>query len=423
MTSIDSRRKRVVKNWGLTDEIIIVRSGSLVPIDGTDMHYPYQPHPNFAYLAAVGVPEALLAYDAQQNHWETFGPRATADELVWEQSAQNLGIPVAELEEWLASRPNRKICEANTDPRLNQGIGEARIYKDEDELEDLRSAALTSQAGFDWVFANASVGMTEREIQVGMEAEFFKAGAPRTAYQSIVASGPNGAFLHFFYGQDDTLRPTSRSLEAGDMLLIDAGGQIGGYASDVTRSMVVGAEPTDIQNFLWHLIQRTQEVAIDRCRPGAEWREIHLESAKIIGSGLIELGLMKGDIDSLVSSGAVALFYPHGLGHLIGLAVHDSGGYQKSREPSSHPQLRYLRTDRVLETGMITSVEPGVYFIEALLGDPKNQHKFADEVNFKLADDMKNFGGIRIEDDIHITDKGPENLSSAIAKPLVINWR
>jgi Xaa-Pro aminopeptidase len=124
-----------------------------------------------------------------------------------------------------------------------------------------------------------------------------------------------------------------------------------------------------------------------------------------------------------VSSGAVALFYPHGLGHLIGLAVHDSGGYQKSREPSSHPQLRYLRTDRVLETGMITSVEPGVYFIEALLGDPKNQHKFADEVNFKLADDMKNFGGIRIEDDIHITDKGPENLSSAIAKPLVINWR
>jgi Xaa-Pro aminopeptidase len=255
-----------------------------------------------------------------------------------------------------------------------------------------------------------------------MEAEFFKAGAPRTAYQSIVASGPNGAFLHFFYGQDDTLRPTSRSLEAGDMLLIDAGGQIGGYASDVTRSMVVGAKPTDTQDFLWHLIQRTQEVAIDRCRPGAEWREIHLESAKMIGSGLIELGLLKGDIDSLVSSGAVALFYPHGLGHLIGLAVHDSGGYQKSREPSSHPQLRYLRTDRVLEKGMITSVEPGVYFIEALLKDPENQHTFANEVNFKLADDMKGFGGIRIEDDIHVTDNEPEILSSAIAKPLVINW-
>ncbi len=118
-----------------------------------------------------------------------------------------------------------------------------------------------------------------------------------------------------------------------------------------------------------------------------------------------------------MTSGAVALFFPHGLGHLIGLTVHDVAGYHDDREPSSHPQLRYLRTDRPLEAGMITSVEPGVYFIEALLGDPEQRARHADSVRWEAVDRLRGFGGIRIEDDVHVTAGEPEVLSEVIPKP------
>ena len=329
-------------------------------------------------------------------------------------------MPLEELDGWIALRTEQTVLEAWDDPKIQAGIAAERIHKDELELSALRSAAATSKSGFDWVYQNVAAGMTEREIQVGMEAEFFRAGAVRTAYPSIVATGPNGAYLHYFYGQDDSLNPSTRTLQKGEFLLIDAGGEFGGYASDVTRTMVVGAEHTDVQSFLWQVVLSAQELAIDRCRPGQEWREIHLDSARTIGSGLLELGLLRGEVDQLVSSGALALFYPHGLGHLIGLTVHDAGGYPAGREPSSHPQSRYLRTDRPLEAGMITSVEPGIYFIEALLADPAVRERFAEEVVWDAVEPLRGFGGIRIEDDIHITDAGPEVLSEDIGKPIRI---
>ncbi|MCH2632673.1 MAG: aminopeptidase P family protein [Acidimicrobiales bacterium] len=417
---ISARRQRVAHRWSLNDEIVLVRSGAMVPISGSDMEYAFHPHPDFAYLSGKGIPEAVLAFDAKDQNWEIFGPRSSAADQVWHQPVDPIGLPLSELEDWLAERQGRQVLEVTSRTDLQAAIGEERVHKDELELAALRSAAETSWAGFEWVYKNVTAGMTEREIQVGMEAAFFKAGAVRTAYPSIVASGPNAAFLHYFYGQDDILNPATRTLNKGELLLIDAGGEYGGYASDVTRSMVVGEEPTDIQSFLWQVVLRAQELAIDRCRPGQEWREVHLDSARVIGQGLVELGLLRGNVEDLVASGAVALFYPHGLGHLIGLTVHDAGGFGTNREPSSHPQSMYLRTDRVLESGMITSVEPGVYFIDALLGNLEKRSQFEDEVNWKEVDLLRGFGGIRIEDDVHVTDSEPEVLSASIAKPMRI---
>ena len=416
MSAYERRRAEVARQWGLTEGIVLVRAGGAVPVPGSDTYHPFHPHPDFAYLTGIAPAEVVLAFDSRAGEWEVFARRPTPDELVWEQPAPEHGRPLDELDGWLSERADQPRMEA-TDDRLAAAIGRVRLYKDEAELDDLRRAAVCSVSGFDWVYSNTRAGMTERQVQVGMEAEFFLAGAPRVAYDSIVASGPHGAFLHYGYGLDDVHRPLTRTIEAGDLLLIDAGAQFGGYASDVTRSMVVGAEPTDVQSFLWDLVLRTQELAIDQCRPGVEWREVHLDAARTIGGGLVELGVLRGEVDALVSSGAVALFFPHGLGHLIGLTVHDVSGYQADREPSSHPQLRYLRTDRPLEAGMITSVEPGVYFIEALLGDPELRARHADEVDWELADSLRGFGGIRIEDDIHVTDGEPEVLTAAIPKP------
>lgn len=415
MSQLERRRAEVAERWAMSDGVVLMRAGSAVPVPGSDTYHPFYPHPDFAYLTAIGHPDGVLAYDASADEWELFSPRSTPDELVWEQPAPEHGRPLEELDAWLEERgaPAREA----TDTDLAQAIAAVRLLKDEAELELLRTAAICSEAGFGWVYETVAPGMTERQVQVGMEAQFFLAGAPRVAYDSIVASGHNGSFLHYAYGLDDVHLPTTREIEPGDLLLIDAGAQFGGYASDVTRTMVVGAEPTDVQSFLWDLVLRTQELAIDRCRPGAEWRDVHLDAARTIGSGLVELGLLRGEVDELVSSGAVALFFPHGLGHLIGLTVHDVAGYADEREPSSHPQLRYLRTDRPLEPGMITSVEPGVYFIEALLGDPAQRERHADSVDWSAVDELRGFGGIRIEDDVHVTDGEPDVLSAAIPKP------
>ena len=459
-----ARRERVAKRWELADEVVVLRAGEPANWSGTDQHFAFLPHPDVAYLTAVGSPGTTLAFDAAAGEWELFGPRFTPERLVWEQPPTPVGRPLDELEDWLAQRGEQTLIElgagavmpepppAPTEPpdaeasegdapeadadessgaatksspeaavlRLSAAIAAERLIKDEAELDDMRRAAAASTAGFDWMYRNAAPGMSERQIQVGMESQFFAAGAPRVAYDSIVASGPNGAYLHYVYAGDDPLRPATRTVEAGDLLLIDAGAQFGGYASDVTRTMVVGADPTDEQEFLWQLVLRTQQQTIDMCRPGIQWREVHLAAARIMGGGLVEMGLLRGEPAELVSEGVVALFFPHGLGHQLGLSVHDVTGIPRGHERSDDPALKYLRIDRELEAGMVTTVEPGLYFIDALLGDPDRREKFADSVVWDRVDELRGFGGIRIEDDVLVTDGDPEVLTAAIGKPIRI---
>jgi len=463
--ALAERRARVAKRWELTDEVVVLRAGEPSGWSGTDQHFAFLPHPDVAYLTAVGSPGTTLAYDATAGEWELFGPRFTPERLVWEQPPTPVGRPLEELAAWLDQRGGRTLIElgagahmaadmpaapsAGTDDsapsadtgggtetgeeddsgtpppevtvlRLSAAVALERMTKDPAELDDIRCAAAASTAGFEWVYANAAPGRTERGDQSGMEAKFYAAGAPRVAYDSIVASGSHGAYLHYVYAGDDPLRPATRAVEAGDLLLIDAGAQFGGYASDVTRTMVVGADPTDEQRFLWDLVLSAQQQTIDMCRPGAVWKEVHLAAARILGAGLVEMGLLRGDPAELVTEGAVALFFPHGLGHLLGLSVHDITSVPYSREPSEDPVLSKLGPNRVLEPGMVTTVEPGIYFIDALLGDPARREKFAESVMWERVDELRGFGGIRIEDDVLVTDGDPEVLTAAIAKPLRI---
>ncbi len=462
------RRARVAKRWELTDEVVVLRAGEPAGWSGTDQHFAFLPHPDVAYLTAVGSPGTTLAFDAAAGEWELFGPRFTPERLVWEQPPTPVGQPLDELDAWLEQRSERTVIElgagaampevlpapaasdeaatpdgdaadaaAGTTPdggagahadasagatvlRLSAAIALERITKDDAELDDIRQAAAASTAGFEWVYQHAAPGMTEREIQVGMEAQFYAAGAPRVAYDSIVASGPHGAYLHYVYAGDDPLRPATRTVEAGDLLLIDAGAQFGGYASDVTRTMVVGADPTDEQEFLWKLVLSAQQQTIDMCRPGIVWKEVHLAAARILGAGLVEMGLLRGDPAELVTEGVVALFFPHGLGHLLGLSVHDITSIPYSREPSDDPLLSQLGPGRVLGPGMVTTVEPGVYFIDAQLCDPARREKFAESVVWERVDELRGFGGIRIEDDVLVTEGDPEVLTAAIGKPIRI---
>ena len=181
-----------------------------------------------------------------------------------------------------------------------------------------------------------AAGRTERELQVTLEAAFLRSGGDFLAFETIVAAGDHAAVLHF--------SPTARELRDGDLLLVDAGAEYRGYASDVTRTYAVGGTFTAEQALVYDTVRRAGETAIAACRPGTEWHDVHRAAALVVAEGLVELGVLRGSPETLVESGAATLFFPHGVGHPVGLGVRDTG--RASDEAfESVPGLPRLRVD------------------------------------------------------------------------------
>jgi Xaa-Pro aminopeptidase len=196
-------------------------------------------------------------------------------------------------------------------------------------------------------------------------------------------------------------------------VLIDAGAEYLGYASDITRTYPVGGELASEQLELHSLVRAAELAAIDRCGPGTEWRDVHLTAALVIAEGLVSLGLLRGEVSGLIESGAVWLFFPHGVGHLVGLGVRDAGGIIPDRRDSPPPYPN-LRIDLPLEPGFAVTVEPGIYFVPAILEDPERRRRHRDQVAWDRVDKMLDFGGIRIEDNVLITAGGHEVLTQDV---------
>lgn len=274
----------------------------------------------------------------------------------------------------------------------------------------MRLAAAATIEGYKVLPQWLRPGVTERRIQVEMEAAFFRAGGQTTAYGTIVGSGPNAAVLHF--------EPSSRVLSDGELVLIDAGAEVEGYACDVTRVYPVGGKFRPEARDLYALLLDVQVAGIAGCRIGMEFKELHLATARRIAEGLAHLGYLRGAADELVESGAAALFFPHGLGHLVGLGVRDASGYLPGRQRSTHPQSRFLRQDFPLGENFVTTIEPGIYFIPAMLDDPAARDTHRNRVNWAKVDSVKGMGGFRIEDNVLVTKGEPEVLTRDIPKRL-----
>ena len=421
-THVERRQKAAAAQWNLKNEIVLVSAGDYIPIPGgADQTYLFRAHTEYFYLADRQRPGAVLAFDPQDG-WSDFVPRVTQDERVWiGASVADEGISLEEFGPWLEKRKGRRIAnlgcpikgvqsDADLETEIREGLNVVRRPKDEVEIDRMRKAAEASRAGYAAVQPFLKPGVTERQAQVELEAGFFRAGAERTAYDSIVGGGPNSAVLHFF--------PSSRPFGAGELILIDAGAEFGGYASDVTRTYAASGKFTPEQADIYKLVLAVEEAAVRRCMPGTEYKGIHLAASRQIAQGLLDLGLLKGNVDSLLEQDTQALFFPHGVGHLVGLGVRDAGGYLPGRKRSDTPGLRFLRIDMPLLPGYTVTIEPGIYFVPALLQDPELRRKHRDNVNWDRVDKMMNFGGIRIEDNIHVTETGYENLTAAIPKSM-----
>lgn len=312
----------------------------------------------------------------------------------------------------LLGRPVDELGRAELDAPLLDAIVALRLVHDEAAQSELgRAATLSVQAHRAGMRATAA-GKTEQEICAVMEFELARAGCG-TAYGSIVSV--HGEVLHN-HSHHNVLR-------AGDLLLADVGGETdSGYAADITRTWPVSGRFSPTQRVVYELVLAMQTAAIAAVAPGARYRDIHLVAARTLLDGLVQLGVFTGQVDALLEDGAHALFFPHGIGHLLGLDVHDMedlgdrAGYAPGRTRSAQFGLGYLRLDRDLEPGMLVTIEPGFYQVPSLLADPARVGLSDRALNRGKLAQYADVRGIRIEDDVLVTSTGSRVLTEALAK-------
>ncbi len=423
-SSLSDRRGRVAQALNLDDTLLLVGAGEPVPLpEGSDQSYPFRAHAEYFYLTGLECPGGVIAFDphdGEREGWRSFVPDVTEGERVWEGRQQQSGESVAVLETWLSARRGRPIAalgaplrgvqaDAGKTAKTRELLTHARRPKDAGEIALLRRTAVATAAGFAALRAALRPGVTERQLQVDLETGFFRHGGTRAGYGSIVGSGPNSAVLHF--------EPGERAVCEGDFVLVDAGAEIDRYMNDVTRTYVAGT-PTAFQRDLYQIVLAAEEHAIARCVPGAEWREVHLAAAVEMVAGLVGMGVMRGAAESLVEQEAHTLFFPHGLGHMVGLGVRDGSGLLPGRTKSTRASLATLRMDLPLAPGYVVTVEPGLYFIPPLLNDPARRARYRNCVNWPLVDQHLALGGVRIEDNVLVTPGEPDVLTRDIPKTL-----
>ena len=415
---LERRQREAAEAWSLESGwAVVVGSGVPVHVPGrADRTYRFYSHSEYLYLTDRERPGAVLAFDPDDG-WSDFVPAPTVQELLWSGApAAEPGLSTDDLPSWLEARRGARIANlgapvpgVESDAELEAGVRSAlnriRRVKDAVEIERMRQAERATKAGFATAAALLAPGISERRLQVEIEAAFLRNGGDAVAYETIVGGGPNSAVLHFM--------PSARPLEDGDLVLIDAGAEFRGYASDVTRTYPASGSFTPEQDALHSLVAATVTTAIEQCVPGTEWLDVHAVAARVIADGLVDFGVLRGDPDTLVESGAVTLFFPHGIGHMVGLGVRDAGEVLCGRE-GTRPGFPKVRVDLPLESGHCFTVEPGIYFVPALLQDEERRRKHADAVDWDRVDRMLDFGGIRIEQNVLVTDTGCEVLTADV---------
>ena len=257
-------------------------------------------------------------------------------------------------------------------------VSELRLRKDPAEVEALRRAVDITAFGIARAMRMARAGLHEYEVQADLEAEYRRRGSPRTAFPSIVAAGSNACTLHYVANR--------ARIEDGDLLLVDTGAEVDYYAADVTRTFPVGSRFSAPQRAVYELVLAAQRAAIAAVAPGVRFHDVHAEALRTLAAGLRDLGLIEGELTSDAGADAVRAYYPHATSHWLGLDVHDAGPYRVGGESV------------VLEPGMVLTVEPGLYMRPDAEDVPAAYRGI----------------GVRIEDDVLVTEAGHDVLSAAI---------
>jgi Xaa-Pro dipeptidase len=416
----------------LPDGLVLLTAAREILRNG-DVHHPYRQSSDFLWLTGVEAPGYALLLDPRRGKETLFVPRLTQKHAVWlghvpsrEEARRRFGIRdvryADELVEVLRGRGRGRV---HADPRgatlvrsyarslsartreLREALDELRLFKDAGEIALLAKASAATAAGHLAAMRAARPGVFEYHVQAELERAFKAAGCPQVGYGSIVAGGRNSAVLHYV--------ANDRRLGAGDLLLVDAGAEFRGYTADVTRTFPVSGRFDARQKSLYEIVLTAQERSIDYARAGHTSTDLQRVSERVLAEGLRDLGVLRGSVEELTETEAVRVFYPHGIGHTLGLDVHDVQGGRERRLPLRRGSGR-LRFRARLEPGFVITIEPGIYFMPALLGDRRIREKHRSRIDFDRAERWVGVGGVRIEDDVVVRRQGPPRNLTPVPK-------
>lgn len=430
-------RQRRQSLAALLDSPVLLWSGGALSRNFPANRFPFRASSHFLYFAGVPLQNAVIYLhqgqltlfmdnlDPTDALWH--GPSPTRDQIavvmeaiavyplgkVQQVAAGAATIPVQnpitrQHQTQILGRPLQEL--RHQDCKLAEALVQLRLVQDEGAISAIQQAAHVTVKAHLAGIASTRHATTEAQVRAAMEAVILAADMT-PAYASIVTV--HGEILHS--------QCYHHALESGDLLLADVGAEHRlGWAADVTRTWPVSGQWSATQRALYEVVLAAHDTCITALQPDVEYRDIHLIAAKTLTAGLIDLGILKGEVTTLVERAAHALFFPHGVGHLLGLDVHDMedlgdlAGYAPSRQRSDRLGMQYLRLDRPLQAGMVVTIEPGFYQIPALLKEARHREPFADCVNWDRLSAFSDVRGIRIEDDVRITETGCEVLTSML---------
>jgi len=418
-----ARRRKVLMAEMEPNSIAILPAAPMY-IRNRDVEHIYRQDSDFQYLSGFPEPEAVIALIPGREHGEYVlfcrerdparelwdGLRAGQDGAIAEYGADD-AFPIGDIDEilpgliegrsrvyyaigsnqefdhrlmeWIntiRSKARQGAQPPNEFVALDHLLHDLRLYKSANEVKVMKHAAEISARAHIRAMQACRAGLYEYHLEAELDYEFRKSGAKMPAYGSIVAAGKNACILHY--------RENDAALKDGDLVLIDAGCEIDCYASDITRTFPVNGRFSPEQKVIYELVLAANEEAFKHIAPGKHWNEAHEATVQVITTGLVELGLLEGDIEELIAAEAYKPFYMHRAGHWLGMDVHDVGDYKVGGEW------------RVLEPGMAMTVEPGIYIA-------------AD--NQDVAKKWRGIG-VRIEDDVVVTRTGCEILTGGVPK-------
>jgi len=417
-----SRRKVLKQNLGL-DAIVIAPSAPEQVRNG-DVFYPYRPDSDFFYLTGFQEPQsvAVIIPERKQGEYLLFCRESNRTAEIWNGKRAGLvgacddfdaddAFPITDLDDILPGLLENKkriyysmgryksfdqklinwVSQVGSLGRsgihapdqfisLSQVIHEMRLFKSSHEVEIMKKAAAISSEAHIKAMKMARPGINEFQIEAELTSSFISQGARHPAYPSIVGGGKNACILH--YTENNSV------IEDGDLVLVDAGAEYEFYAADITRTFPINGVFSDEQRAIYEVVLEAQTAAIEQVRPGNIWDDPHKAAVRVITEGLVDLQILTGEVDNLVESEAYRPYFMHKTGHWLGLDVHDVGEYKIDDQWRS------------FEPGMVTTVEPGLYLSRGIPGlDPKW---------FDI--------GVRIEDDVLVTNIGNEVITSGVPK-------
>ncbi|MBN2484748.1 MAG: aminopeptidase P family protein [Bacteroidales bacterium] len=427
--------------------IILLTGNTELPMNYKGNTFRFRQDSNFLYFTGIDLPLLYVTIDTGTGETTLFGDNISVEDAVWTGT-------LPKLEEWAARSGISKVKPLKSLPAeigngkkihylppypANRKIFLSELFnrpiaKIENEYSTDLIRALVKQRSIKTNEEIVQIEETMNNVTSVYHIEAMKMALPGE-YEYKIAGHIEGTMLKHnctpafniicsVHGEILHNNNYSNQLIKNQLLLIDSGAENNmHYATDITRTTPVGGKFNQQQKEIYELVLAANQQSIASIKPGTTYKDIHLQAARILAEGLLHLNLMKGNADDIVAQGAHALFFPHGLGHMMGLDVHDMEdlgenfvGYDETISRSTVFGTAYLRMGRALREGFVLTVEPGLYFIPVLIEKWKSENKFSQYINYKNVEKYINFGGIRIEDNVCVTQNGCKLLGRAIPK-------